>query len=286
MFALAALLLVNLALQPAQPDALALHESVDNVVRLATPDFSGQDAIGFETGEPALVGGRIAQGDALIWDLQYSKGYSVMIYVACQKRPLMLEATVKTAQGEVVASADGVGVTQVLSFVPEPNRMYALEVYADTSDSVRSTQVAAIIAQVGTGVGQKPNVFGSLVRDVTASLDDIQSMGSSQFRVGKNLYATLLNPKQKSGPEVGFFEEFQASATASVLGNTSTWTTELLDGAGSQASVGTKNVFPKPKGGQATGLLLNTQRDLEFATVRTTNTGAKLATFMVGLIRD
>lgn len=267
------------------PDAVALHEAVDNVVKKATPDFSGQDAIGFSTGEPALVGGRVAQGKSLTWDLQYSNGYYVQIYVACQKVPLMLDAKVRTAQGEVVADSGGVGTSLELNFVPEPNRIYSLEINADTSDSVTSTQVAAIVAQVGTGVGQKPSVFSTLVRELTSSVKEIQSMGSSKFNSHKNIYATVLSPNQNSGPEVGAFDRFRTESTGSVVGTHLTWSSELLDGSTKRVSVGAPMRYPSPKGGQGTCLLLNTNKSaIPYASIRTKNTSKKNGVYMIGLI--
>jgi hypothetical protein len=284
MFAVAGLLALN-TLAQAYPDAVAIHEAVDNVVRKAAPDFNGQDAIGFTSGEPALVGGRIAQGKTLTWDLQYSNGYYVSIYIACQKVPLMLEAKVRTAQGEVVADSGGVGTSLDLNFVPEPNRAYMLEVSADTSDSVTSTQVAAIIAQVGTGYGQKPDIFGRLARELTASVREIQSMGSSTFSAHKNIYATILGPNQSSGPEVGAVDRFRQETTASVVGSRLTWTSELLDGAEKRVSTGSVMRHPAPRGGIGVSTILNTNRtSIEFARVRARNTGKATGVYMMGFI--
>lgn len=183
---------------------------------------------------PALVGGRINQGRKLTWQFSFNNqnSYPHSIFLASEKKALYFTAIVKNNRGAVVAgNRNQLGSSGFISFVPKSHEPYFLEVEADSSDNVKSAQIAAIFVEVSGKKNAKTADFTSLVRKLMTSTQENLDMGMD-YVSGKNIYALAVSALQLSWTNACFFSSLPKNSVVNIASNGGTVSAEIKDSSG------------------------------------------------------
>lgn len=192
--------LATLALQAGNSSSSQeLFQAVDSAAALAATGSSPQDYVGFNPGEPALVGGRVKSDDTLAWPIKYPTDHYAQMYFGAQKGSFAFNVFIEDSTGKQVFKSASPARTQSVSFQPKPNTEYIVVVEPSKGAKSQYSQIAGILAVVGRGIVVKPSAFSAGARKLTRESSSLL-MGAG-FVDSMNLFAVPLLPGTSAGAQ-------------------------------------------------------------------------------------
>lgn len=236
-------ILATLALQAGNTTSSAeLLQAVDSAAALASSSASPQDYVGFNPGEPALVGGRVKSDDSLAWPVKYPTDHYAQMYFGAQKGSFNFNVIVEDSEGKQVFKSGKPARTQSVSFQPKANIEYIVIIEPIKGSKAQSAQIAGILAVVGRGIVLKPSAFSAGARRLVR--ESAPLLKGSGFVQSMNLFAVPLLPGTSAGAQAREAGRTQTKNTMAVVsdGRAKSFTAVLRtpDGAlaGSSRNVG------------------------------------------------
>lgn len=192
--------LATLALQAGNSSSSQeLLQAVDSAAALAATGSSPQDYVGFNPGEPALVGGRVKSDDTLAWPIKYPTDHYAQMYFGAQKGSFAFNVIIEDSTGKQVFKSASPARTQSVSFQPKPNTEYIVVVEPSKGAKSQYSQIAGILAVVGRGIVVKPSAFSAGARKLIKESSSL--LKGAGFVDSMNLFAVPLLPGTSAGAQ-------------------------------------------------------------------------------------